>query len=138
VEVAVTAEWNYGAVEEAQQEIDKVLVDLYCRNVITGDGDWTVDGMRWSWEFTGEATAQAASIQPRHDLKAECRTEQSPSASALESVSSCADWTPASTGLDCLITNTAFFEGIPALNRGGLIIAALLLLMTGLVFVRRF
>ena len=138
VEVAVSAEWIYGAVEEAQQKSDKVLVELYCRNVITGDGDWTSDGMRWSWEFTSEATAQAASIQPRHDLKAECRTDQTPSASALESVSSCADWTPASTGLDCLITNTAFFEGIPALNRGGLIIAALLLLMTGLVFVRRF
>ena len=138
VEVNVASEWVYLEEEEAQQEIDTVLVDLYCRNIITGDGQWTADGMHWSWEFTVETPAQVASIQPRHDLAAECRTEQTSQISALKSTSNCEDWTSASTGLDCVVTNTAFFEGVPALNRSGLIIASLLLLMTGLVYVRRF
>jgi hypothetical protein len=36
------------------------------------------------------------------------------------------------------VTNTIFFEGIPALNPLGLVIASLLLLLTGLFAARRF
>jgi hypothetical protein len=59
----------------------------------------------------------------------------------VESVSICNAWTTVPSGsgsLDCAIVNTVFFEGIPTLGRGGLLLASLLMLLTGLVFVRRF
>ena len=45
---------------------------------------------------------------------------------------------PGGGTLSCTVTNTAFFEGIPTLDRAGLVLAALLLLFTGLLYVRRF
>jgi hypothetical protein len=64
-----------------------------------------------------------------------------PQSSIVESDSNCEDWTPVFPGdapLACTVTHTVFFEGIPTLNRGGLLLAALVLLFTGLVYVRRF
>lgn len=138
VEITVAADWFYLNEEQDLLLEDTVRVDLYCRHLITGDGEWIASGMHWNWEFTLDTPAQVATIQPRHDLVAECRTEQTAIVSAMESTSNCDDWTPAGAGLNCTITNTAFFEGIPTLSRASLIIGSLLLLMTGLVFVRRF
>ena len=58
----------------------------------------------------------------------------------MESTSNCDSWQPVVNGgtLVCTVTNTAFFEGIPTLNRTGLVLASLLVLLTGLIFVRRF
>ena len=63
------------------------------------------------------------------------------SSSAVESIGTCSEWTPVALGagtLLCAVTNTIFFEGIPALNPMGLVIASLLLLLTGLFAARRF
>ena len=71
----------------------------------------------------------------------ECRTIVSSLSSHIESDSSCEDWTPVLRGdstLSCLIINTEFFEGIPTLSRSGLLLASILLLLTGLFATRRF
>jgi hypothetical protein len=136
VDVTVNTEWVYENVE--QELFDVVTVDLYCRNIIDGDGQWSPGVMHWSWDFDNTTPAQTASIQSRSDASAECRTEQRSPSSAIDSTSNCTAWTTASAGLVCTVTNTYWFEGVPALSRGGLLIASLLLLFTGLLFVRRF
>ena len=71
----------------------------------------------------------------------ECRTTVTTLSSYIESASSCEDWTPVLRGdstLSCIVFNTEFFEGIPTLDRYGLALAIALLLLTGLVTVRRF
>ena len=60
--------------------------------------------------------------------------------SAVETVSNCDDWSailPGGAPLTCTQVHTVFFEGIPTLSRGGLLLVSLLMLATGLVFVRR-
>ena len=61
--------------------------------------------------------------------------------SPLSQSGSGSEWTPVALGagtLACAVINTIFFEGIPALNPLGLVIASLLLLLTGLFAARRF
>ena len=139
VAVVVTAEWFYGQAEGPTDEL--VHVDLHCRNFQDGDGT-VVDGvMHWTWPFSSGAPAQTAVVYPRFDGATECRTETRGSSSAVESASTCADWTPVLPGagsVACTITNTVFFEGIPALSPLGLAVLSLLVLVTGFVATRRF
>lgn len=138
VQVSVTSEWVDD--QEMLQAEDVVMVSLYCRNILGGDGEWSRGGMIWSWLFHPDTPAQFATLQPGFDGSSECRTETSTPSSAIESSSTCEDWTsvfPGAGPLGCTVTHTAFFEGIPTLGRGGLLLAALLLLFTGMVFVRR-
>ena len=141
VDISVATDWFYA--KEFLKDDDAVQIDLYCQNMIGGDGAWVSQSdpthklMRWSWLFSADTPPQIATIQPGLEQAAECLTEHFTIVSALESSSDCEEWTDANTDLDCTVTITAFFEGIPSLSRGGLIIASLLLLMTGLVFVRR-
>lgn len=139
VEVSITSEWVDE--QEMLQAEDAVMVELYCRNILGGDGEWSMGGMRWSWMFQPDTPAQFATLQPGFDGSSECRTETTAQNSAIESTSSCEDWTsvfPGASPLGCTVTHTAFFEGIPTLGRGGLLLSALLLLFTGMIFVRRF
>jgi len=138
--VSVASEWVDD--QEMLQESDTVLVELYCRNILGGDGEWVIGrSMRWSWVFTPDTPAQFANLQPNFDGSSECRTESITQISAIESTSACEDWTNVFTDagpLSCTVSHTAFFEGIPTLGRGGLLLSAFLLLFTGLVYVRRF
>ncbi|MEE4218065.1 MAG: hypothetical protein V2I48_10680 [Xanthomonadales bacterium] len=139
VQVSVTSQWVDE--QEMLQAEDAVMVDLYCRNILGGDGEWSRGGMVWSWLFHPDTPARLATLQPGFDGSSECRTETHALSSAIESTSSCEDWTsifPGAGPLGCTVTHTAFFEGIPTLGRGGLLLSALLLLFTGMVFVRRF
>lgn len=116
-------------------------VDLLCINPYDGDGEWVDDVMRWSWDFEDGAGTQTATVYPRFDGSTRCRTVETISSSAIESLGTCSGWTPVALGagtLVCSLTNTIFFEGIPALSPLGLSIAALLLLLTGLFAARRF
>jgi hypothetical protein len=64
--------------------------------------------------------------------------ESGQDASVLVDQSECANLTVrAGQGASCSVTNTVFFEGIPALNRFGLAILSLLMLTVGLLFFRR-
>jgi hypothetical protein len=79
-------------------------------------------------------------VYPRFDGATECRTETRSSNSAVESAETCAEWTPVLPGagtVTCTITNTVFFEGIPALSPLGLAVLTLLMLLTGFVAARR-
>jgi hypothetical protein len=80
-------------------------------------------------------------VQPLSDGSSECRVLSASDKSAIELSSNCQDWTAVfqdGASLTCTVSATLFFEGIPTLGRGGMIVASLLLLFTGLVFVRRF
>lgn len=139
VEVTVDASW-LGAIE-MDYLAAPVSVELFCRNLQGGDGVWNGDEMSWSWDLAPDSATQLAMVEPRTDGSTECRTTQSTQSSAVELASSCEDWTNVLSGgepLTCTVSNIIFFEGIPTLNRGGLLLTVLLVLMTGLVFVRRF
>lgn len=147
VEVEVIPVWEY--LNSEMMFGDQVTVDLLCRNIVNGDGLPSPEGMVWSWVFSNNYSESqqsaipdsgVATIQPRPDGSSECRTESRASSSAVESTSNCDSWQPVVNGgtLVCTVTNTAFFEGIPTLNRTGLVLASLLVLLTGLIFVRRF
>ena len=120
---------------------ETVDVELQCRNIVDGDGEWLNQTMRWNWVFLpGDANA-SATVQPFSDGSSECRVLSESGRSAIELSSNCQDWTAVfqdGASLTCAVTATLFFEGIPTLGRGGMILAALLLLFTGLVIVRRF
>jgi hypothetical protein len=66
-------------------------------------------------------------------------TQRTDGNSAIESFSSCEDWTEVLPGQDlsCTVTNTVFFEGIPTLSRAGLLLFSALMLLTGAVAYRR-
>jgi hypothetical protein len=139
VSVTVTKEWLYKA--EDLVSIDSAVIDLYCRNAVTGDGRWEQGEMHWSWRFDHDTPSQTALVSPDFNGETECRTEERVFNSSVESLGDCEEWTavpPGSGTLDCTVINTVFFEGIPTLNQYGQMLAALLLLLTGLFAVRRF
>lgn len=116
-------------------------VDLVCNSPYDGDGEWVDGAMFWSWEFEDGTPPQTATVYPRFGGGTECRTIEAVASSAVESLGTCSEWQPVALGagtLVCSITNTIFYEGIPTLNPLGLAIAALVLLLTGLVASRRF
>ena len=140
VEVTVASEWIDNR-ENVMFSGDAVTIDLICRNVLGGDGEWQPGGMRWTWNYLPGDPPSVAIVEPGFGGNSECRTETTAQSSAVESTSNCDSWTSVTPGgepLTCTVVHTAFFEGIPTLSRGGLILASLLLMVTGLVFVRRF
>jgi hypothetical protein len=137
----VTVASNWVDDSEASESIGAAAVDLICRNVLDGDGEWDRDEMHWSWVFQADTPDQVATMAPAYHDSTECRTVSTPISSAIEASSDCEDWTYIfrdTAPLTCTVTHTVFFEGIPALSRAGLLLTALLVLFTGLVFVRRF
>ena len=139
VQVQVTKEWVDS--REDTEVPHAAKVELFCTGLIGGDGSWNGPTMQWSWQFDDSNTMQAANVQPRFDGSTHCRTEETIASSAVESIATCADWTPIALGagtVACSLVNTIFFEGIPTLQPLGLALAALLLLLTGLFATRRF
>ena len=137
-QVTVASEWVDHP--DAPETVGAAVVELFCRNVLNGDGDWVEGEMHWSWLFEVGTPAQVATLQPAYPSEPECRTVSSPLSSAIEAGSDCEDWTNVFSGgapLTCTVTHTVFFEGIPTLDRAGLLLATLLVLFTGLVYVRR-
>ena len=97
--------------------------------------------MHWSWDFEGNPASQVATVYPDFTGATQCWTkEEAPRSSAVEQESTC---TPpitialGDTTRNCTVTNTIFFEGIPTLNPFGLALISALMLLTGLIFVRR-
>jgi hypothetical protein len=139
VQIEVAKEW---ADSRMGLEIEHIaLVELVCSNPFDGDGEWIGGDMRWNWAFDDGTPTQTATVYPRFDGTTKCRTIETVSSSAIESIGACSQWTPIALGagtVACTLTNTIFFEGIPALNPIGLAISALMLLLTGLFAARRF
>jgi hypothetical protein len=138
VEITVTKEWLY-----TRPEIDvddNAEISLYCSNVANGDGQSTGNVMRWTWDFTGSPANRVAVIYPEFGGGTRCWTEERLNSSAIESESTCSAPVSIAVGdskRSCTVTNTVFFEGIPTLNPFGLALISALMLLTGLVSVRR-
>lgn len=136
-EITVTPEWTYGEAEAGLG--DEILLELVCTNAYGGDGEWTGDDMRWLWAFDSESAPRTAQFEPLAN-SSRCQTQVVGRTTAVESISTCNEPVPVAPGgaLNCVVSNTVFFEGIPTLSQFGLFIIASLMLLTGLWSVRRF
>jgi len=138
VEITVTKEWLYAGPEIVVE--DNAAISLYCSDVAGGDGEITGQNMHWRWVFDGSPASQVATLYPDFNGQTRCWTDERTHSSAIESESTCSP--PVSIMLgdaqrDCDVTNTVFFEGIPTLNPYGLALISALILLTGLISVRR-
>lgn len=140
VELTVTKEWLYYGPES--EPLDSANIRLFCSSVYDGDGESNTAGiMSWDWPFNGNPSSQVATIYPQYNGNTRCWTEEHNISSAAESDSTCDEPVSVLLGdskLSCVVTNTVFYEGIPSLNAIGLALISVLLLMTGLVSVRRY
>jgi len=94
------------------------------------------------WTLSGEI-GDGGSLTATVDTTAgpaRCKAiEEVSQSSGVESVDDCGwRFIPAGSSDECMFTNTVFFEGIPTLNRYGLLLMALLMLGIGAVGFRRF
>lgn len=140
VELTVTKEWVY---DNQIQAIDEIAsIDLYCAHVVDGDGEVLGNGlMHWSWLFNGNPASHKAIVYPEYDGTTKCWTAEIPSSSPAEPVSSCSEGifiNPGDAERTCTVINTVFFEGIPSLNQYGLLLITALMVLTGLIAVRRY
>ena len=138
VELTVTKEWLYPREELVVD--DDAVIKLFCNGVFDGDGEKIGGGMKWSWVFDGNPDSRIATVFPDFAGTTECWTEETSNASAVETSSSCSDPITINLGdgqRNCIVTNAIFFEGIPTVNEYGLILISALMLMTGLITVRR-
>lgn len=139
VEITVSKEW---AIIGEQTAIDEsAVIELHCENVFDGDGEYQPDGsMLWRWEVSSGNSSQTAIVYPLFDGSTRCRSDEQVASSAVESASDCdaaKTIQPGQGTEQCTIVNTVFFEGIPTLDRSGLILIAGVLLLTGLFSIRR-
>ncbi len=136
------------ALQPVQFTIDKEWVNVGMPN--NGDGSMqaeiTLDcgstalqsDDQWSWDIQGN-TQVTADVLPRWQGDTVCTVSEEVKESEVET-SGCDESYPIAPGdadLGCTLTNTVFYEGIPALNDLGLAIMALLMLGVGLIGYRR-
>lgn len=130
VDVTVNAVWVFEGEEHDIPELADA--SLYCDPVAFGENEW-------GWGIEGDTTF-TASVYPAWDGGTECTVSYGAYSSAVEA-SGCEsplEVTVGGEGASCTITFTAFFEGIPAVNRYGLAMLALLMLGVAYVGFRRF
>ncbi len=139
VAVNVTKQWVYTRDELIDD--DSAVIDLFCSNVVDGDGVRQDNGtMRWSWLFEGSPVTNTATVYPLYTGATACWTEEPVYESEVEGESTCTAGitiNPGDIEQTCTVTNTVFFEGIPSLNQYGMILFSALMLLTGLIAVRR-
>jgi hypothetical protein len=140
VNINVHKEWLF---EDELLEADgggPAKIHLECQNVFGGDGDPDGENMEWWWRVTGNES-NTGRVNPDYAGRTRCRVEERIINSGAISENSCEGWfsvTVGGSGHECLVTNTVLYEGIPTLNQYGLLLISLLMLMTGLLAVRRF
>jgi hypothetical protein len=139
VAVNVTKQWVYTRDELIDD--DNAVIDLVCSSVVDGDGVLQDDGsMRWSWLFEGSPATNTAMVYPLFTGETTCWTTEPVYESEVEGDSTCSAGitiNPGDIEQTCSVTNTVFFEGIPSLNQYGMILFSTLMLLTGLIAVRR-
>lgn len=137
VPLTVHKEWLFTNGEPGGS--DTTEIQLECQNVWDGDGDRNGDSMFWTWQVEG-STNQTAVVYPDFAGNTQCRATEHPVFSAVEADNGCAAWIPlgiGDSGKSCTIINTVFLEGIPTLSDYGLLLFAVLMLITGMVAIRR-
>jgi hypothetical protein len=127
VDVVITKEWVFEGSTETDVDTHYELT-LHCDAEIVGGND--------SFSGVGPDTFTAQVI-PGYPAS-HCYVDEHVYDDAVEVDNGCAELVvSAGSGDECTITNTVFFEGIPALNPYGLAVLALLTLGMGFVVMRR-
>lgn len=137
VELTVNKEWLYS--EDELSFFNTAKIKLECENVLNGDGKSDGNDMSWNWEIEGN-DSRTATIYPVAQGNTICHATEYEQPSAVETTNGCAWGIPIDIGdpdKSCTIINTVFVEGIPTLNHYGLWLFAVLMLITGMVAMRR-
>ncbi|MEJ8566325.1 hypothetical protein [Elongatibacter sediminis] len=146
VAVDVTKEWIFIG-EPSGVDTDYELT-LYCDAEIVGgqencpagpkEGIAGGNGTTWCTLFEGDDTEVfSADVIPQWP-SSHCWVDERVFDNAVEIENGCTDLEiSAGEGTACVVTNTVFFEGIPALGRYGQLLMVLVLLLAGLVVYRR-
>jgi hypothetical protein len=110
----------------------------YCGSMMQGSSGRPLTAYQSCKVFNGSDSATfTASVIPNWPTS-HCWVEESVSADGVVIENNCGDLQiSAGQGDRCLITNTLFFEGVPSLNRSGLLILILLMSGVGLTAFRR-
>lgn len=139
VEVVVSKEW-VGDVEQIEAAVGLQASASYsCYDVLTAP-DGVLTTAQGSLFFSGNSTDTIGGLYPWWNGSPYCVISETGVDSSVESDDSDCASVPIAPGLDgaCTIVNTMFFEGIPTLNRYGLILLALLMLGVGAIGFRRY
>ncbi len=139
VGVTINKDWIIDG--EGGDEVDPdYTLTLHCEDEIVGgssNGDWSI---QFENETGTNDAAYTADVIPDWDGGTACSVEEDFFDDSVEvNTSDCIGLHVAiASGDSCTVTNTVFFEGIPALNQYALAILALLILGVGFVGFRRF
>jgi hypothetical protein len=139
VTVTVTKEWN-GVTEEDGISL-LATAHWECRNVLEEPDSDELSTVSGGLSFEGELDVEVISdLYPDYGGSSYCTVTELLLDSAAESDDSdCADLPiEIAQGNSCTIYNTVFFEGIPTMNRYGMLLLALLMLGVGVIGFRRF
>jgi hypothetical protein len=147
VEVAVTKVWdvsNMGGDYVSRAAAIEIGCNAEILNASSEEGNWSYRNFYLSdGDYTDGMATVTVQVIPGYP-SSECYAVESNVDSAVEVTSDCgteagpAMEVSAGSGDSCTITNTLFFEAIPALNQYGLALMALLMMGIGLVGFRRF
>jgi len=152
IEVEITKEWVLeGGIDNFNGVDTYYEITLECTGATIDDpnaGDcFTFDGpagfgdtcLTWSGQGPADGVFDV-DVTATDFGNASCRVDERTFDSAVDSDNGCGSFAVSSTGgdIECTITNTVFFEGIPTMNQFGLAIMALLMLGVGFVGFRRF
>jgi hypothetical protein len=137
--VTVHKEWNGVTAED---DISLLASAAYeCRYVLEQPDSDELSTVSGNLSFEGELDVEVISdLYPDYGGSSYCTVSEMLLDSAAEGDDSdCADLPIAiAQGNSCTIYNTVFFEGIPTLNRYGMLLLALLMLGVGVIGFRRF
>lgn len=136
VDVVIDKVWVIEGADDPDGVSDEYRIDLRCDSEIVGGNQY---GNIWHLWWLGEGDDTfTAEVIPNFPAST-CEVEEGLLDSGVEADNGCGEFeVSAGSGYACTITNTVFFEGIPALNPNGLALLALLTLGIGFVGVRRF
>ena len=130
-------EWEVNKIWESTDEEagfeQQATLNVICENIRNNDGD-LLPQVTAEIGITPFISQFYLIVQPNWTTPlTRCRIIESFENSAMDSDQGCASWLEVELGdeeISCTITNTVFFEGIPALGRNGLLL--LILLMAGI------
>jgi hypothetical protein len=130
VTVTINAVWDFGGIPNDIAQIAQA--NLECSPVGSGPASW-------GWDIVGDYSRNVA-VVPYWDGGSDCTVSYEALESAVEA-SGCEDVIHVELGggdQECTITFTAFFEGVPAIGRTGMVLLVLLTLGLGFFAFRRF
>jgi hypothetical protein len=134
--LTVNKEWLVGA-ESGNLLKQEASITISCnREIKNGEptqGDWKLSGV------LGDGDSLTAVVD-MSDGEAVCSAQENGVMSGVEVDDRDCQQVALNAGgsAECTIVNTVFFEGIPTLNRNGLLLLALLMLVVGLGAARRY